>query len=140
MSISLTTFADEDDDVDYEDETRTPFLKNDDHDAPISRKPTPLPMRQISVLLSLWLAEAVVENSISPYLNQVRMASNAATAVYELYASRAESNRTAPHSARQRPPDRGRRWTKGGVLHGYHRKSLFFRPLRSQEEKERRIR
>ena len=71
MAISLTTF--EDDDVDYEDETRAPFLKNDDHDAQTPRKPTPLPIRQFSVLLSLLLAESVVENSISPYLNQVRM-------------------------------------------------------------------
>ena len=73
MSTSLTTF--EDDDVDNnedEDETRAPFLKHDDHDAPIPRKPTPLPIRQFSVLLSLWLAESIVEHSISPYLNQVR--------------------------------------------------------------------
>src|SRR6266850_2453926 len=53
------------------------------------------------------------------------MASNAATAVYELHACCAELNRTAPHSACQKPLDRGRRWTKGGVLHGYHRESLF---------------
>jgi hypothetical protein len=71
MSIPLTTL--EDDDVDYEDETRAPFLKHGDHDAPVTRKPTPLPIRQFSVLLSLWLAESIVENSISPYLNQVRM-------------------------------------------------------------------
>jgi hypothetical protein len=38
----------------------------------------------------------------------------------------AELDRTAPHSACQRPPDRGRRWTKGGVLYGYPRESLSF--------------
>jgi hypothetical protein len=88
MSISLTTF--EDDDGDYEDETRAPFLKNGDHDAPIPRKPTPLPLRQFSVLLSLWLAESIVENSISPYLNQVRMASSPAAAL-ELVSFNASS-------------------------------------------------
>jgi hypothetical protein len=73
MSIPLATF--EDDDVDYEDEdeAQAPFLKNDDSDPSTSCKPTPLPMKQFSVLLSLWVAESVVENSISPYLNQVRM-------------------------------------------------------------------
>lgn len=86
MSTPLTTS--EDDDVDYEDEdeTRAPFLKHDDHDTPIPRKqPTPLPVRQFLALLSLWLAESIVEHSISPYLNQVRMASNTAAATaYEL--------------------------------------------------------
>jgi hypothetical protein len=119
-----TTF--EDDDVDYEDETRAPFLKHDNHDAPIiPRKPTPLPIRQFSALLSLWLAESIVEHSISPYFNQVRTAYNAAALIYELYACHAKSN-TAPPPACQRPPDRGRRCTKGGVLHGYHRESLCF--------------
>jgi hypothetical protein len=73
--MSLTTF--EDDDVDYEDEAA--LLKNNEHDDfdsdALPRKPTPLPKVQFSVLLSLWVAEAVVDNSISPYLNQVRMAS-----------------------------------------------------------------
>ena len=62
-----TTF--EDDVIDHEDET--PFLKNDDPDA-LPHKPTPLPMKQISVLLVLWIAESVIDNSISPYLNEVR--------------------------------------------------------------------
>ncbi|KAH9980690.1 MFS general substrate transporter [Russula compacta] len=69
--MSPTRF--EDDDVDREEET--PFLKNDDDDdddvpAPRS-KPTPLPAVQISVLLSLWVAESVVDHSIGPYLNQL---------------------------------------------------------------------
>jgi hypothetical protein len=65
--MPTTTFEDEV--IDYEDET--PFLENDDPDAP-PRKPTPLPTKQISVLLVLWIAESVIDNSISPYLNQVR--------------------------------------------------------------------
>ena len=68
LSMSPTTF--EDDLNDYEDET--PFLKNDDLDA-LPCKPTPLPMKQVSVLLVLWVAESIVGPSISPYLNQVRM-------------------------------------------------------------------
>jgi len=64
--MSPITF--EDDDIDYEDET--PFLKDDGLDA-LPRQPTPLPMKQISVLLVLWIAESIVGHSISPYLNQV---------------------------------------------------------------------
>lgn len=72
--MSPTRF--EDDDVDREEET--PFLKNDDDDdnVPAPRKPTPLPAMQISVLLSLWVAESVVDHSIGPYLNQVRWPSS----------------------------------------------------------------
>jgi len=61
-----TTF--EDDDVDYEDET--PFLKNDDDDVP-RHKTSSLPMMQIAVLLSAWVAESVMDHSISPYLNEL---------------------------------------------------------------------
>ena len=71
--MSLTT--PEDDDVDYEDET--PFLKNDDQN-PSLRKQTSLPIKQVSFLLLPWIAESIVDHSISPYLNQVRM--TAATA------------------------------------------------------------
>jgi hypothetical protein len=60
--MSTVTFED---DVDEE----TPFIQTDDS-AP--RKPTPLPKTQISILLTLWIAEAVVANSITPYINQVR--------------------------------------------------------------------
>ena len=60
----------EDDDVDFEDET--PFLKNGDHNAS-PRKQTSLPIKQISFLLLPWIAESIVDHSISPYLNQVRM-------------------------------------------------------------------
>ena len=37
-----------------------------------SRKPTPLPAAQVSVLILPWIAEAIVGLSISPYINQVR--------------------------------------------------------------------
>jgi hypothetical protein len=33
---------------------------------------TPLPIVQISVLLTAWLAESIICQSISPYLNQVQ--------------------------------------------------------------------
>ena len=73
LLMSLTTTL-EDDDVDYEDET--PFLKNDD-DASL-HKQTPLPIKQISFLLLPWIAESIVDHSISPYLNQVRTTAAAA--------------------------------------------------------------
>jgi len=80
-----TTF--EDDDVDYEDET--PFLKHDDDDVP-RRKTSSLPMMQIAVLLSAWVAESVMDHSISPYLNEVRvrMAAAAAAAAARRVVSR----------------------------------------------------
>ena len=55
-----------DDGVDEE----VPFLHvQGDYTPP---KSTPLPTSQIGVLASVWIAEGVVELSISPYLNQVR--------------------------------------------------------------------
>lgn len=32
---------------------------------------TPLPIAQISILLTAWLSESIISQSISPYLNQV---------------------------------------------------------------------
>ncbi|KAI0250883.1 MFS general substrate transporter [Lactifluus subvellereus] len=54
----------------FEDDVgeETPFIPVDD---PVPRKPTQLPTAQISILLSLWIAEAVVEHSITPYINQL---------------------------------------------------------------------
>ncbi|KAI9460711.1 MFS general substrate transporter [Russula earlei] len=63
--MSLTTV--QDDDKDREEET--PFLNNGDSDGP--RKPTPLPTTQFLVLLTSWLAESIVDHSVSPYLNQL---------------------------------------------------------------------
>ncbi|KAF8267251.1 major facilitator superfamily domain-containing protein [Lactarius quietus] len=48
------------------DEETTLILK-----AGIPRKPTPLPRVQIALLLSVWLVESIVSNSISPYINQL---------------------------------------------------------------------
>ncbi|KAH9015506.1 MFS general substrate transporter [Lactarius hengduanensis] len=45
----------------------TPFFPIDN----ATRNPTPLPRLQIAVLLSIWLVEAIISHSISPYLNQL---------------------------------------------------------------------
>jgi hypothetical protein len=37
-----------------------------------NKSPTPLPIAQISILLTAWLAESILIHSISPYLNQVQ--------------------------------------------------------------------
>jgi hypothetical protein len=52
----------------YADE-EAPLIECDD---PVSPKPTPLPKVQISILLSLWTAEAILSFSITPYINEVR--------------------------------------------------------------------
>ena len=46
-------------------EEETPLLQN----SPPAR--TPLPIAQISILLTAWLAECVTAQSILPYINQV---------------------------------------------------------------------
>jgi hypothetical protein len=53
----------------YADE-EAPLIERDE--LATSPKSTPLPKVQISILLSLWIAEAVLSNSITPYINQVR--------------------------------------------------------------------
>jgi hypothetical protein len=58
-TIDLFEYADEE----------APLIERDDSASP---KPTPLPKVQISILLSLWTAEAILSNSITPYINQVR--------------------------------------------------------------------
>jgi hypothetical protein len=45
----------------------TPLL----HNANAPRRPTPLPVTQISVLLLLLLAEPITSLSINPYINQL---------------------------------------------------------------------
>ena len=52
----------------FEDDEETPFLPKQDDSHPTR---TPLPTAQISILLTAWLAESIVSQSISPYLNQV---------------------------------------------------------------------
>ncbi len=63
--MSLTRFEDN-----REIEEETPFLQDVQRDFPPT--PTPLPIAQISILLTTWLADSIVSNSISPYLNQVQ--------------------------------------------------------------------
>jgi hypothetical protein len=59
--MSLTT---DDREVDEE----TPFLPRRDDFSPAR---TPLPIAQISILLTAWLAECITAQSIIPYINQV---------------------------------------------------------------------
>jgi hypothetical protein len=63
--MSLTRFEDE---VDEE----TPFLPNQEVLPDSNPTRTPLPIAQISILLTAWLAESITSHSISPYLNQVQ--------------------------------------------------------------------
>ncbi|KAH8979284.1 MFS general substrate transporter [Lactarius akahatsu] len=64
--MSLRRFDD-----DHVPDEETPFLP--DQEVPPDSKPsrTPLPIVQISILLTAWLAESIISNSISPYLNQL---------------------------------------------------------------------
>jgi hypothetical protein len=62
--MSLTRFEDE---VDEE----TPFLPNQEVLPDSNPTRTPLPIAQISILLTAWLAESITSYSISPYLNQL---------------------------------------------------------------------
>ncbi|KAH9030840.1 MFS general substrate transporter [Lactarius deliciosus] len=67
--MSLTRFEDN-----HEIDEETPFLRNQEAlpDSNTTRTPvTPLPIAQISVLLTAWLAESIISQSISPYLNQL---------------------------------------------------------------------
>ncbi|KAH9169257.1 MFS general substrate transporter [Lactarius sanguifluus] len=67
--MSLTRFEDN-----HEINEETPFLPNQEAlpDSNTTRTPvTPLPIAQISVLLTAWLAESITSQSISPYLNQL---------------------------------------------------------------------
>ncbi|KAI9443961.1 MFS general substrate transporter [Lactarius indigo] len=66
--MSLATFEDN-----HEINEETPFLPNLNQEAlPDSNTTrTPLPIAQISILLTAWLAESITTQSISPYLNQL---------------------------------------------------------------------
>ena len=85
----------------------TPLLHVQSDETP--RNPTPLPTAQIAVLVFPWVAESIVEHSISPYLNQVR---------WSLSRPSRDEPALKLHSACSRPPNRGRRWAESGVLHG----------------------
>ncbi|KAH9030855.1 MFS general substrate transporter [Lactarius deliciosus] len=64
--MSLTRFED-----DHEIDEETPFLPNREGPSDLKPTRTPLPTAQISILLTAWLAESILSNSISPYLNQL---------------------------------------------------------------------
>ncbi|KAH9016225.1 MFS general substrate transporter [Lactarius pseudohatsudake] len=64
--MSLTRFEDN-----HEIDEETPFLPNQGVPPDLKRTRTPLPTAQISILLTAWLAESILSNSISPYLNQL---------------------------------------------------------------------
>jgi hypothetical protein len=71
--MSLTSFEDNRD-VDEE----TPFLPSQEVPPDSNPARTPLPIAQISILLTAWLAESITSHSISPYLNQVKFIANSA--------------------------------------------------------------
>ena len=56
----------------HEVDEETPFLPNREVLPESNLTRTPLPIAQISILLTAWLAESITSHSISPYLNQVR--------------------------------------------------------------------
>ncbi|KAH9059712.1 MFS general substrate transporter, partial [Lactarius vividus] len=61
--MTLTRFEEN-----HEIDEETPFLANQQDLKPAR---TPVPTAQISILLTAWLAESILSNSISPYLNQL---------------------------------------------------------------------
>ncbi|KAH9059717.1 MFS general substrate transporter [Lactarius vividus] len=63
--MSPTRFEDN-----HEIDEETPFLPNQDP-PDLNPTQTPLPIAQISILLTIWLAESILSHSISPYLNQL---------------------------------------------------------------------
>ncbi|KAH9005446.1 MFS general substrate transporter [Lactarius hatsudake] len=64
--MPLTRFED-----DHEIDEETPFLPNQEDPPDLKPAQTPLPTAQISILLTAWLAQSILSNSISPYLNQL---------------------------------------------------------------------
>ena len=67
--MSLMGFEDN-----YELDEEAPFLPNQEVLPDLKPTRTPLPIAQISILLTAWLAESITSQSISPYLNQVQYA------------------------------------------------------------------
>ncbi|KAH9039481.1 MFS general substrate transporter [Lactarius deliciosus] len=64
--MPLTNFEDS-----HEIDEETPFLPNQEALPDSNTTRTPLPIAQISILLTAWLAESITTQSISPYLNQL---------------------------------------------------------------------
>ena len=72
--MPLTRFED---DHDHELDEVAPFLPESDQEESLPRsklKRTPLPIAQISILLTAWFAESIISQSINPYINQVQYA------------------------------------------------------------------
>ena len=73
--MPLTRF--EDDHEEHELDEAVPFLPDSDQEESLPRsklKRTPLPIAQISILLTAWFAESIISQSINPYINQVQYA------------------------------------------------------------------
>ncbi|KAH9059727.1 hypothetical protein EDB87DRAFT_1684367 [Lactarius vividus] len=64
--MSPTSFEDN-----HEVDEETALLPNQEVLPDLNPTRTPLPMAQISILLTAWLAESITSHSISPYLNQL---------------------------------------------------------------------
>ncbi|KAH9169258.1 MFS general substrate transporter [Lactarius sanguifluus] len=64
--MPVTSFEDS-----HEIDEETPFLPNQEAPPDSNTTRTPLPIAQISILLTAWLAESITAHSISPYLNQL---------------------------------------------------------------------
>ena len=56
---------------DHELDEDAPFLPDQEVQPRSNLSPTPLPLAQICILLTVWFSESVISQSISPYLNQV---------------------------------------------------------------------
>lgn len=53
-----------------------PFLQDQEVLPQLIPTRTPLPISQLSILLTAWFAESIISQSISPYLNQVQYATS----------------------------------------------------------------
>ena len=53
-----------------------PFLQDQEVLPQLTPTRTPLPIPQLSILLTAWFAESIISQSISPYLNQVQYATS----------------------------------------------------------------
>ena len=71
--MSFTRFEDNGD-VDEE----TPFLPSQEVLSDSNPARTPVPIAQISIFLTAWLAESITSHSIGPYLNQVNFITSSA--------------------------------------------------------------
>ncbi|KAF8267245.1 MFS general substrate transporter [Lactarius quietus] len=64
--MTLTRFED-----DHELDEDAPFLPDQEVLPHLKPTRTPLPITQLSILLTVWFAESIISQSISPYLNQL---------------------------------------------------------------------